>query len=68
VPLPELGEQREIVTVLDALDKKIALHQEKLLRLAELFRSLLHKLMTEEISADDLVVPAGDAAAAVSAA
>ena len=54
VPLPELSEQREIVTVLDAIDQKIALHQQKKSVLDALFRSLLHKLMTGEISVEAL--------------
>ena len=54
IPLPELPEQREIVTILDAIDKKIELHLQKKSVLDELFRSLLHKLMTGEISVEDL--------------
>ncbi|TDE84613.1 restriction endonuclease subunit S [Deinococcus sp. S9] len=55
VPLPPtLDEQREIVTVLDALDRKIGLHQQKRAVLEELFQSLLHKLMTGEIRVADL--------------
>lgn len=47
-------EAAEIVTMLDVLDQKIALHQQKKSVLNELFRSLLHKLMTGEISFEDL--------------
>ena len=47
-------EAAEIVTMLDVLDQKIALHQQKKSELNELFRSLLHKLMTGEISFEDL--------------
>ncbi len=47
-------EQQGIIEILDALDKKIALHQQKKLVLNELFRSLLNKLMTGEISVEDL--------------
>ncbi|MDN6857305.1 restriction endonuclease subunit S [Pseudomonas sp. CAN2814] len=55
VPLPPtLDEQREIVTVLDALDRKIGLHQQKRGVLEELFKALLHKLMTGEIAVLDL--------------
>ena len=54
IPLPELPEQREIVTILDAIDKKIELHLQKKSVLDELFRSLLHKLMTGEMSINDL--------------
>ncbi|MBQ9579154.1 MAG: restriction endonuclease subunit S [Ottowia sp.] len=54
LPLPSLEEQREIVTILDAIDRKIELHRKKRIVLHELFQSLLHKLMTGEIRAADL--------------
>ncbi|AJY19913.1 MULTISPECIES: restriction endonuclease subunit S [Burkholderia] len=55
LPLPStLDEQAEIVGVLEALDRKIDLHQKKRKVLEELFKSLLHKLMTGEISVSDL--------------
>ncbi len=54
-PLPStLDEQREIVAVLDAIDRKIDLHKRKRAVLEELFKSLLHKLMTGEIRVADL--------------
>jgi len=55
VPLPAtLDETQEIVEVLEALDRKIDLHQKKRAALEELFKSLLHKLMTGEISVSEL--------------
>lgn len=51
---PTLGEQREIVTILDAIDRKIDLHKRKRTVLDELFKALLHKLMTGEIRVADL--------------
>jgi type I restriction enzyme S subunit len=51
---PSLEEQREIVSILEAVDQKIALHQEKCSVLEELFQSLLHKLMTGEIRVSEL--------------
>ena len=55
VPLPEtIAEQREIVAILDAIDKKIDLHQKKRAVLDDLFKALLHKLMTGEIRVGDL--------------
>jgi len=54
LPKPILDEQREIVTILDALDHKITLHRRKRIVLEELFKSLLHKLMTGEIRVDQL--------------
>lgn len=64
IPLPPtLEEQREIVAVLDALDGKIDLHKRKRAVLEELFKSLLHKLMTGEIRVADLDLSALEAAA-----
>lgn len=54
IPFPPLDEQREIVEVLDAIDRKIELHQRKRAVLDELFKSLLQKLMTGEIRVADL--------------
>jgi len=59
LPLPPtLDEQREIVAVLDAIDRKIALHQRKRAVLEELFKVLLHKLVTGEIRVHDLALSA----------
>jgi type I restriction enzyme S subunit len=55
IPLPPtLEEQREIVSVLDAIDRKIDLHRRKRALLDDLFKTLLHKLMTGEIRVTDL--------------
>ena len=55
VPLPPtLNEQGEIVEVLDAVDRKIDLHRRKRAVLEELFKALLHKLMTGEIRVGEL--------------
>lgn len=51
---PTLDEQREIVEILDAIDRKISLHQRKRAVLEDLFKALLHKLMTGEIRVADL--------------
>lgn len=51
---PTLDEQVEIADILDAIDAKIALHQQKRAVLEELFKALLHKLMTGEIDVNDL--------------
>lgn len=51
---PTLDEQREIVGILDAIDRKIDLHRRKRAVIDELFKALLHKLMTGEISVADL--------------
>lgn len=55
IPLPPtLDEQGEIVVILDAIDRKIDLHRRKCTVLGELFRVLLHNLMTGEIRLADL--------------
>ncbi|MBL8261989.1 MAG: restriction endonuclease subunit S [Xanthomonadaceae bacterium] len=62
VPLPTLDEQAEIAEILDAIDRKIDLHKRKRAVLEELFRTLLHKLMTGEIDVNDLDLSALPAA------
>lgn len=55
IPLPPtIEEQREIVAVLDAIDRKIDLHRRKRAVLDDLFKALLHKLMIGEIRVADL--------------
>ena len=50
IPLPpSVEEQLEIVTILDAIDRKIDLHRRKRSVLTDLFNALLHKLMTGEV-------------------
>lgn len=51
---PNIDEQREVVAILDVLDRKIELHQKKRGVLEELFKTLLHKLLTGELRADQL--------------
>jgi type I restriction enzyme S subunit len=59
LPLPPtLGEQSDIVAILEAIDRKIDLHKRKWAVLDELFKSLLHKLMTGEIRVADLDISA----------
>ena len=54
-PCPsDLTEANEIVAILDAIDRKIDLHRKKRAVLDELFKALLHKLMTGEIRVGDL--------------
>ena len=51
---PDRNEQIEIVTILDAIDRKIDLHRRKRAVLDDLFKALLQKLMTGEYRATDL--------------
>ena len=60
IALPSLEEQQEITSILDAIDAKIDLHKRKKAVLEELFRALLHKLMTGEIRVADLDLSALD--------
>ena len=53
-PLPSIDEQQNIVTVLDAIDRKIDFHRRKRAVLEEFFKALLHKLMTGEIRVGEL--------------
>ena len=55
IPVPPTGEeQRDIVAILNTIDRKIALHRHKHAVLEELFKALLHKLMTGEINIKSL--------------
>jgi type I restriction enzyme S subunit len=49
IPLPPLPEQREIARILQAVDAKIAAEQVRRTALEELFKSLLHLLMTGKV-------------------
>ena len=48
-PLPAIDEQQEIVATLTAIDRKVDLHHGKRAVQEDLFKALLHKLMTGEI-------------------
>ena len=54
IPHPQAAVQREIVAILDAIDRKIDLHRRKRAVLEELFKALLHKLMTGEVRVGEL--------------
>lgn len=51
---PDVAEQRDIAAIFDALDRKIDVHRTKRTVLEELFQSLLHTLMTGELSVAEL--------------
>ena len=46
IPLPSMKEQAKIVTQTEAIEAKLLLHRRKLESLQDLFRTLLHELMT----------------------
>jgi len=59
IPCPRDREEAdEIVAILDAIDRKIDLHKRKRSVLDELFKALLHKLMTGKIRVADLDISA----------
>ena len=61
VPCPsDRAEADGIMAILDAIDRKIDLHRRKRVVLEELFKALLHKLMTGEIRVGKLDLPEGD--------
>ena len=49
VPLPRIEEQAEIITQAEALEAKLMTHRRKHESLQDLFRTLLHELMTAKI-------------------
>jgi len=53
IPLPGLEEQLEITQTLQVVDKKISLSESRLVKREELFRTLLHQLMTGEVRTTD---------------
>ena len=54
VPIPSPDEQAEIVKALEIVDQKHADHQRKLAALQDLFRTLLHELMTAKTRVHEL--------------
>ncbi|MGH7180120.1 MAG: restriction endonuclease subunit S, partial [Tepidisphaeraceae bacterium] len=54
VPVPAEDEQKDIVRVLQTIDRKISVHERKRATLQELFKTLLHDLMTGQIRVDKL--------------
>jgi type I restriction enzyme S subunit len=57
---PTLDEQREIIEILDAVDRKIGLHQRKHGVLIDVFKAISQKLMTGDIRVTDLNLSALD--------
>ena len=54
IPHPPPEEQLEIVAILNAIDRKIDMHRRKRAVLDDLFKTLLHNLMTDQIRVGDL--------------
>lgn len=56
IPFPSLEEQKKIADILSTIDKKIEAEENKKKALEELFKSMLHNLMTGKIRVKDLGV------------
>ena len=54
IAVPEISEQKEIAQMLSMFDKRISVIQQKRTLLEELFRSLLHQLMTGQVRVNEL--------------
>ncbi len=54
IPLPPLSVQKRIAEILSAIDEKIEAEERKRKALEEVFRSMLHNLMTGKIRVKDL--------------
>jgi type I restriction enzyme S subunit len=57
IPLPSLAEQREIARMLQAVDAKIAAEQARRAALEEVFKTLLHQLMTGKVRVKGFHLP-----------
>jgi type I restriction enzyme S subunit len=55
--VPSKDEQEEIASILDTVDTKIALLKKKLVVQEELFRTLLHQLMTGQTRVNEIDLP-----------
>jgi len=56
IPLPPLPVQQKIASILSAIDEKIEAEENKKKALEELFKSLLHNLMTAKIRVNQLEI------------
>jgi type I restriction enzyme S subunit len=54
IPKTSLHEQSEVTAILQTIDRKISAHERKRSTLQELFKTMLHQLMTGEIRVADL--------------
>ena len=54
IPCPPLFDQEEIANTLTKIDQKIQIHKKKQSKLKELFKTMLSKLMTSQISVQQL--------------
>lgn len=57
IPIPTIDEQRRIAEILAVAERKERVHERKRRSLSDLFRTLLHQLMTAQIRVDNLDIP-----------
>jgi type I restriction enzyme S subunit len=57
VPVPTIDEQHESVRSLEGIDQKITAEEARLQSLDELFRSLVHHLLTGQLRIQELELP-----------
>jgi type I restriction enzyme S subunit len=60
IPVPTITEQNGIAHTFQTLDRKIALHEKKRTALQDLFKTLLHHLMTARIRVHKLDIDTGE--------
>lgn len=63
IALPGPDEQKEIVTILQTIDRKISVHEHKRATLSDLFQTLLNQLMTAQIRVDKLDIDTSEVTA-----
>jgi type I restriction enzyme S subunit len=56
IPLPSLSEQREIAKILQTIDQKIEIEKRKKELYEELFKTMLNKIMNQEIDVEKIEV------------
>jgi type I restriction enzyme S subunit len=56
IPLPTLSEQQEIAEILQIIDQKIEIEKKKKELYEELFKTMLHKIMNQEIDIEKIEV------------
>jgi type I restriction enzyme S subunit len=56
-PMPPIDEQRAIAATIDATEEKATLHTRKRDQLQDLFRTLLHELMTAQVRVNGITIP-----------
>jgi len=57
ITIPPIEEQKQIAQILQTVDRKIEIAKRKKEALQDLFKTMLHKLMTAQIRVKDLEIP-----------